>query len=79
MAQPQAVQKAPLYIVNVKRPYNPAKNTAQGNAATWAIVTKALQASPKGLTAAQITALLKPRNHTTFTGYAIRRKWLCKA
>lgn len=62
-------------LVNSKKVYRPAANTAQGNVASWELVQKALKKGPQ--TRLQLEALLtKERNHKPFIGYAIRRGWL---
>jgi len=54
--------------------YKPAKNTAQGNATSWATVQKALA---KKQTVGSLTAIVKKaHNHAPFVGYAVRRGWL---
>jgi len=54
--------------------YKPAKNTAQGNAATWATIQAALA---KKQTVATLTKLVTTKhNHAPFVGYALRRGWL---
>ena len=61
-------------VSKLGKAYKPAKNTAQGNGATWETINKLL-AKPQ--TVATLTAAIKEQhNHAPFVGYAIRRGWL---
>jgi hypothetical protein len=59
------------------KPYHVRPATAYDNAASWALIQKALATGPQ--TQAQLLELVAPRNHKTFVGYAIRRGWLAVA
>ena len=63
-------------VINTKKPYTPNVNTAQNNAASWAVIQGALKGG-KPVTRLALTQLLATQcNHAPFVGYAIRRGWL---
>lgn len=56
------------------KPYNVRPTGQYNNARTWAAIQGALQQGPQ--TQAQLLAVVKPFNHASFVGYAVRRGWL---
>ena len=73
--QTSKTTKATATLIASKKPYKPAKNTAQENTVTWATIQEALAKGPQ--TRAALETLVKEKhNHKPFIGYAIRRGWL---
>lgn len=74
-AVPAAASSTATYALG--KPYNVRPTGQYNNARTWAAIQGALKAGPQ--TQAQLLAVVKPFNHASFVGYAVRRGWLAVA